>query len=190
MDAVFDSVSVVTTFREELAKRRISRQALAAQAKLTPDAIALAGDVRPDADGIDSEYGTGRFILLHDPEEPTAWDGAWRIVCFAQAPLEPEIGTDPLLAEVAPGEREFPGAFVHDVPQQQPRQKKASGGQGSGRRSGGSGTSGQRSGSGRSGSGRAATSSAPRSTRQPSSAHISGGRQAGQSRRSASRPAG
>ena len=96
----------------------------------------------------------------------------------------------PLLAEVAPGEREFPGAFVHDVPQQQPRQKKASGGQGSGRRSGGSGTSGQRSGSGRSGSGRAATSSAPRSTRQPSSAHISGGRQAGQSRRSASRPAG
>ena len=99
----------------------------------------------------------------------------------------------PLLAEVAPGEREFPGAFVHDVPQQQPRQKKASGGQsrpggqrsgqGGGRRSGGSG---QRSGSGRSGS----ASSTPRQAAQPSTAHISGGRRAGQSRRVASRPAG
>lgn len=45
-------------------------------------------------------YGTGRFILLHDPDEPDAWGGAWRIVIFAQAPLETEIGTDPLLADV------------------------------------------------------------------------------------------
>ena len=47
------------------------------------------------------EHGTGRLVLLFDPEEPTAWNGAWRIVCFAQAPLEPEIGIDPLLADVA-----------------------------------------------------------------------------------------
>lgn len=45
-------------------------------------------------------YGTGRFVLLHDPEEPGAWGGSWRIVLFAQAPLETEIGTDPLLADV------------------------------------------------------------------------------------------
>ena len=68
---------------------------------LAPDAIALAGDVRPDAEGVDSEYGAGRLILLHDASEPDAWNGPWRIVCFAQAPLEPEIGTDPLLADVA-----------------------------------------------------------------------------------------
>lgn len=68
---------------------------------LAPDAIALAGDVRPDAEGVDSEYGVGRLILLHDASEPDAWNGPWRIVCFAQAPLEPEIGTDPLLADVA-----------------------------------------------------------------------------------------
>lgn len=66
---------------------------------LAPHSLALAGDVRPDAHG-DSPYGTGRFILLHDPEEPDAWGGAFRIVSFAQAPLEPEIGTDPLLADV------------------------------------------------------------------------------------------
>ncbi|WKK71343.1 DUF3000 family protein [Rathayibacter oskolensis] len=51
--------------------------------------------------GRDSELGTGRFILLYDPEEPEQWGGPFRVVCFAQAPLEIEIGTDPFLAEVA-----------------------------------------------------------------------------------------
>ncbi|WP_309068779.1 DUF3000 domain-containing protein [Microbacterium sp.] len=66
---------------------------------VAPFSLALAGDVRPTTEG-ESPYGTGRFILLHDPAEPDAWGGAWRIVAFAQAPLEPEIGTDPLLADV------------------------------------------------------------------------------------------
>lgn len=84
------------SFRADFTVREI-----AAPATLAPEALALAGDVRPGDDGVDSEYGTGRFILLHDADEPDAWGGAWRIVCFAQAPLEPEIGTDPLLADVA-----------------------------------------------------------------------------------------
>ncbi len=68
---------------------------------LAPHALAIAGDVRPEESGVDSAYGTGRFILLHDPDEPDPWNGAYRIVCFAQAPLEPEIATDPLVADVA-----------------------------------------------------------------------------------------
>lgn len=83
-----------TAFRDDIAVREI-----AAPHGLAPFAIALAADVRPDADG-DSVYGTGRFVLLHDPEAIPAWGGAWRIVLFAQAPLETEIGTDPLLADV------------------------------------------------------------------------------------------
>ncbi|KAA9110527.1 DUF3000 domain-containing protein [Microbacterium rhizomatis] len=84
-----------TAFRDDLVVREIP-----APAGVAPEAIALAGDIRPEAEG-DSPYGTGRFILLHDADEPAAWNGAWRIVCFAQAPLESEIGTDPLLADVA-----------------------------------------------------------------------------------------
>lgn len=68
---------------------------------LAPHAVALAGDVRPTAHGIDSVLGTGRFVLLYDPEEPEAWDGAFRVVCFAQAPLETDIGLDPFVADVA-----------------------------------------------------------------------------------------
>ncbi|GGH35431.1 DUF3000 domain-containing protein [Microbacterium album] len=82
------------TFRDDLVVREIpSPQGVA------PYSLALAGDVRPTEHG-DSPFGTGRFILLHDPAEPDQWGGAWRIVSFAQAPLEPEIGTDPLLADV------------------------------------------------------------------------------------------
>lgn len=85
-----------TMFRDDFVVREIP-----SPSGLAPQALALAGDVRPDAHATDSPFGTGRFILLHDPDEPEAWGGAWRVVCFAQAPLEPEIGIDPLLAEVA-----------------------------------------------------------------------------------------
>lgn len=82
-------------FRSDIVVREIP-----SPSGLAPFAIALAADVRPDDHG-DSIYGTGRFVLLHDPGKPSAWDGAWRIVTFTQAPLETEIGTDPLLADVA-----------------------------------------------------------------------------------------
>jgi len=96
--ALFDAAAAElreTAFRSDIVVREIP-----SPAGLAPFALALAADVRPDDHG-DSVYGTGRFVLLHDPDEPDAWGGAWRIVAFAQAPLEPEIGTDPLLADVA-----------------------------------------------------------------------------------------
>lgn len=83
-----------TEFRDDITVREI-----ATPQGLAPFAIALAADVRPESDG-ESVYGTGRFVLLYDPDEPGAWGGSWRIVIFAQAPLETEIGTDPLLADV------------------------------------------------------------------------------------------
>jgi hypothetical protein len=73
---------------------------IAAPTGLAPYAIALAADVRPTEHGIDSVLGTGRFVLLYDPEEPDAWDGPFRVVAYAQAPLETEIGVDPFIAEV------------------------------------------------------------------------------------------
>ncbi len=48
------------TFRADFTVREIG-----APASLAPDAYAIAGDVRPGAHDTDSEYGTGRLILLH-----------------------------------------------------------------------------------------------------------------------------
>jgi len=74
---------------------------IAAPTGLAPHARAYAADVQPPQHGIDSELGTGRFIVLHDLEMPEAWGGDFRVVCYAQAPLERDIGSDPLLPEVA-----------------------------------------------------------------------------------------
>lgn len=94
---IFDAA--VAELRETAFRSDITVREIATPQGLAPYAIALAADVRPGDDG-ESVYGTGRFVLLHDPEAPGAWGGSWRIVIFAQAPLETEIGTDPLLADV------------------------------------------------------------------------------------------
>jgi hypothetical protein len=82
--------------REELAVSEIP-----APGTLAPWSMALAADVTPARHGRDSDLGTGRFVLLHDPAAPEAWGGTFRVICFAQAPLETEMGVDPFLADVA-----------------------------------------------------------------------------------------
>jgi hypothetical protein len=81
------------------AELRVSE--IPAPGSLAPFAVALSADVVPSRHGDDSELGTGRFVLLYDPDEPEAWGGRFRVVCFAQAPLETDIGLDPFLADVA-----------------------------------------------------------------------------------------
>lgn len=98
-DAGADFERAAAELRETAFRSDIAVHEIPSPEGLAPFAIALAADVRPDDAG-NSVYGTGRFVLLHDPEEPGSWGGGWRIVTFAQAPLEPEIGTDPLLADV------------------------------------------------------------------------------------------
>jgi hypothetical protein len=93
--AALDSVRAAVT-RAELSVSEIP-----APTGLAPWSIALAADVMPARHSTDSELGTGRFVLLYDPVEPEAWGGPFRVVCFAQAPLETEIGVDPFLADVA-----------------------------------------------------------------------------------------
>ncbi|MCX7522450.1 DUF3000 domain-containing protein [Microbacterium sp. STN6] len=85
-----------TESRDDLAITEIP-----APGQLAPYSAALSADVRPSHHGTDSDLGTGRFVLLYDPEGQEAWGGRFRVVCFAQAPLETEIGLDPFLADVA-----------------------------------------------------------------------------------------
>lgn len=93
--AALDSVRGAKT-RAELAVSEIP-----APGTLAPWSFALAADVTPARHGNDSELGTGRFVLLYDPASPEAWGGPFRVICYAQAPLETEIGEDPFLLDVA-----------------------------------------------------------------------------------------
>lgn len=101
--AEFDAAIAVlrsASFRSELQIREI-----AAPERIAPRSLALAagvvrGSTHPADEG-DSPYGAGRLILMHDPAAVDDWGGPFRIVCFAQAPLEMEIGIDPFIADVA-----------------------------------------------------------------------------------------
>ena len=64
--------------------------------RIAPYAAALAADVTVD----DTDLGTGRLILLHDPAGNDAWDGTFRCVAYARAEIEVDLITDPMLADV------------------------------------------------------------------------------------------
>ncbi len=64
--------------------------------RIAPYASAMAADVTVD----DTDIGTGRIILLHDPAGNDAWDGTFRCVAYARAEIDLELITDPMLAAV------------------------------------------------------------------------------------------
>jgi hypothetical protein len=65
--------------------------------RLAPFSYAIAADVRV---GDGDELATGRLVLLHDPDGVEAWDGLLRLVAFASAELDPQMGVDPMLPAV------------------------------------------------------------------------------------------
>jgi len=73
----------------------------AAPEGLAPFQRAWAADVEPQHASSDNEYGTGRLVFLFDPSAPEAWESTYRMVVFAQAPIEPLMGQDEFLPNVA-----------------------------------------------------------------------------------------
>lgn len=64
--------------------------------RLAPFAVALTADVVVR----DDELGSGRFVVLHNPDGHDAWEGTFRVVTFARALLDPEMASDPMVTEV------------------------------------------------------------------------------------------
>jgi Protein of unknown function (DUF3000) len=69
---------------------------LPAPQRIAPYSAAITADVVVNGE----EFGSGRFVLLHDPAGNTAWQGTFRCVTFARADIDPEMVTDPLLPSV------------------------------------------------------------------------------------------
>ena len=85
------------TFRDELHVSQIPPPA-----KIAPWAVALQAEIKDSRSMYPDSYrGDARFVLLFDPEGQPAWDGPFRIVTYANAPVESDMGGDPLLGEVS-----------------------------------------------------------------------------------------
>ena len=83
--------SIVSQIRAITVRNEVVVEEVPAPQKLAPHAIALTADV-------DIDVGTGRFVLLHDPE---GWSGEFRCVTFARAAIEEELASDPALCDVS-----------------------------------------------------------------------------------------
>lgn len=92
--------TAVDSIRSAVLRPELAVTEIPAPSTLAPWSFALAADVTPHRHGTDSDLGTGRFVVLYDDAEPEAWGGPFRVICYAQAPLETEMGVDPFIAEV------------------------------------------------------------------------------------------
>ncbi len=97
--AVFDGL--IASIERAVLRDELQVTTIPAPGGLAPFAHALAADVNPARHADDSDLGTGRVVVLYDPDSPEGWGGVVRVVCFAQAPLETEIGLDPFVTDVA-----------------------------------------------------------------------------------------
>jgi hypothetical protein len=94
VDALASTQSI--TFRNEL---RVFETA--PPQGLAPHQMAWAADVEPSRTTADREYGTGRLVFLCDPSEPDAWGSSYRMIVFAQAPIDSQMSSDEFLPDVA-----------------------------------------------------------------------------------------
>jgi hypothetical protein len=101
-DAPPEFLRALRSLRGVTLRPEVSLEEAPGPARIAPYTAALVADVRPNRRDPDAEeLASGRFVVLHDPAGQEAWDGTFRLVTLVRATLEPEVGQDPLLAEVA-----------------------------------------------------------------------------------------
>jgi hypothetical protein len=89
-------VAAFTAGRDAQADRDFLFEDVPAPKRLAPYATAVAATVQRDG----ADVAWGRLVLLYDPDGQEGWDGAFRLVAYIRADVEPEMAADPLLGEV------------------------------------------------------------------------------------------
>jgi hypothetical protein len=78
-------------------RREVRVEPLRPPQRLAPYSYAISAEIT-DSEGHD--LATGRLVLLHDPDGHEAWDGVLRLVAYASAELDEQMGVDPMLPAV------------------------------------------------------------------------------------------
>lgn len=98
-DAPAEFVRAAESLMTGEVRDEVSVEIIPSPTRIAPHSAAISGEVLASGN-TESLHGTGRLILMHDPEQMAAWGGPFRIVCFAQAPLDADIALDSMLSEV------------------------------------------------------------------------------------------
>lgn len=89
-------VRAVDSLRGASLRPEVACEPMPAPQRIAPHAYAMTGDVTVRG----QDLGSGRIVLLYDPAGNDAWHGTYRIVTFARADVDTEMGADPLLPAV------------------------------------------------------------------------------------------
>ncbi len=89
--------SAVASMKGAAFRPEVLAEEMRAPQRIAPYSFAMSADVSLG----DVDAGTGRLILLHDPDGNDAWHGTSRCVAYVRADIDPEQLTDGLLAPVA-----------------------------------------------------------------------------------------
>ena len=101
-DVPAEFVQALRSLRAVTVRPEVVLDEVPGPARIAPYSAALTAEVRTARRSVSAaELASGRFVVLYDPAGQEAWDGRFRLVTLVRATLEAEVGSDPLLAEVA-----------------------------------------------------------------------------------------
>ena len=87
-DAPAEFRLAVESLRSASVREELVLEQIEAPGKLAKHEVAFSANVDASATDVASDLGTGRFVLLWDPEEPEPWQSRFRVITFAKSPLD------------------------------------------------------------------------------------------------------
>ncbi len=99
-DASAEFLAAVDAIRSAEVREEIHLKQIEEPDKLATHAIAFTAHIIEDL-ATPADAGTGRFVLLWEPDMQESWGSRFRVVCFAKSPLETNIGADELGSDIA-----------------------------------------------------------------------------------------
>lgn len=97
LDSPAEFDRAVASMQRAQFRSEILVEAMPAPQRIAPFSAAFSADLTID----DADIAGGRLVLLYDPAGNDAWQGTFRCVVYVRADIDPELGHDPLLSEVA-----------------------------------------------------------------------------------------
>ncbi len=90
------------TLRNAKIRDELIVEEILAPPKLATHSIAFSASIAaPAIKDVSTDLGTGRFVLLWEPEAQDGWSSRFRVICFAKSPLETNIGADESVSDVS-----------------------------------------------------------------------------------------
>lgn len=90
-------VTALLSLRDAPINPHVEIEEVPGPSKLAPWTAALA--MRTVHRAHDQSLGSGRFVILFDPDTQAGWNGQFRLVAQLRAQIDPEMGNDPMIGE-------------------------------------------------------------------------------------------